>query len=167
MVLDAQRRDDNDKFAPAITAQIRIFGSEADGWAVGALGRYKAEAFAELEGELETGLLVSWNKHRFHGDLNVVAGGDFDGGEADGELLGRGGYDVFPFLRIGAEGRARYRLAGKVDLPGGRAWDAFGGAQLFAFADRYFGAVTGGPNTVGVADGLGWSVIASAGGVMF
>ncbi|HEX3852597.1 MAG TPA: hypothetical protein VHW01_16630 [Polyangiaceae bacterium] len=36
-----------------------------------------------------------------------------------------------------------------------------------AFADHYFGAVTGGANTVGISDKLGWSVIASAGGVMF
>ena len=167
LVFDAQRRDDNDKFAPAITAQVRFLGSERDGWALGALARYKSEAFAGLEGELETGLLASLSQHRFHGDLNVLVGGDFDGGEADAELLGRGGYEVLPFLRVGAEGRARYRLAGTTELPGGRTWDAFGGAQLFAFADHYFGAVTGGPSTVGIVDRLGWSVMASAGGVMF
>jgi hypothetical protein len=166
-VLDAQRRDSTNEFAPAVTAQVRFLGSERAGWALGALVRYKTEGFAELEGEMEGGLLASLSQRRFHGDLNVVIGGDFDGHESDGELLARAGYDVLPFLRLGAEGRGRYRLAGEVDLPGGRSWDAFGGAQAFAFYSHYFGAVTVGPSTVGMVNSVGWSMLASAGGVMF
>ena len=167
LVLDAQRRDSNDQFAPAVTAQIRIFGSESEGWAVSVLGRYKTEGFASIEGEIESGILVSVSQRGFHFDGNIVAGGDFDGKEGDGELLNRAGYDVLPFLRLGAEGRGRYKLAGKAELPGNRDWDAFGGPQVFAFADHYFAAATGGPSTVGLTDRVGWSVIASAGGVMF
>jgi len=166
-VLDAQRRDSTNEFAPSVTAQVRILGSERAGWALGALARYKTEGFAEMEGEMEGGILASLSQRRFHGDLNLVIGGDFDGRESDGELLARAGYDVLPYLRVGAEGRGRYRLAGEVDLPGGRSWDAFGGAQLFAFYDHYFGAVTVGPSTVGMVDTVGWSMLASAGGVMF
>jgi len=166
-VLDAQRNDETDKFAPAITAQIRIFGSENDGWALGALARYKAEGFAELGGEMEAGLLGSFSRSGLHLDANVVAGADFDGGESDGEVLARGGYDLLKFLRLGAEARLRSRLTGNTALPGHRNWDGFGGAQILAFADHYFGAVTGGPSTVGISDKVGWSVIASAGGVMF
>ncbi|HTA91566.1 MAG TPA: hypothetical protein VK745_18410 [Polyangiaceae bacterium] len=166
-VLDAQRNDETDKFAPAITAQFRIFGGEPDGWALGVLARYKAEGFADLGGEMEGGILGSINRVGFHLDANLVAGADFDGGESDGEILARGGYDVLKYLRFGAESRVRYRLAGRAELPGNRNWDAFGGAQALAAADHYFGAVTGGPSTVGISDKLGWSVIASLGGVMF
>jgi len=45
-VLEAQRRDRNDKFAPAVIAQVRVLGSEQEGWALGVLGRYKTEGFA-------------------------------------------------------------------------------------------------------------------------
>jgi hypothetical protein len=167
LVITAQRRDSNDQFAPSVTAQVRILGGERQGWALGALARYKTEGFAGLEGEMEGGILGSFNQQRFHVDLNIVAGGDFDGREGDGELLARGGYDVLRILRLGVEGRGRYRLAGSAELPGGRAWDAFGGAQAFAFADHYFGSLTAGPSTVGIVDRIGWSAIASAGGVMF
>jgi len=167
LVLDAQRRDSNNQFAPAATAQVRIVGSEREGWALGALARYKTEGFATLESEVEAGLLGSVNRNRLHVDLNLVVGGDFDGQEGDGELLVRGGYEVLPFFRVGAEGRGRYRVAGNTDLPGGRTWDVFAGPQLFAFSDHYFGALTAGPSTVAMVDRLGWSAIACAGGVMF
>jgi hypothetical protein len=167
LVLDAQRSDENERFVPAVTAQFRVFGGEREGWALGVLARYKTEGFAELGGEVEGGLLGSLSNAGLHLDANVVAGADFDGGVSDGECLARGGYDVLSFLRLGAEGRVRYRLTGKTQLPGNRAWDGFGGAQVLAFADHYFGAVTGGPSTVGISDRIGWSVIASAGGVMF
>ncbi len=167
LVLDAQRNDETDKFAPAITGQLRLFGSQQEGWALGVLARYKAEGFADLGGEVEGGFLGSFNRAGLHLDGNLVAGADFDGGVSDGEVLARGGYDVLSFLRVGAEGRIRHRLTGKTELPGSRAWDGFGGAQILGFADHYFGAVTGGPSTVGISDRVGWAVIASAGGVMF
>jgi hypothetical protein len=167
IMLDAQRREENNEFAPSLTAQVRLLGSTKEGWALSALGRYKTEGFAEFGGELEGGVLFSASNLGFHVDTNLIAGGDFDGGESDGEFLARGGYDLTRFLRVGAEGRGRYRLSGTAKLPGNRAWDAFGGAQLMAFADHYFGAVTAGPSTVGISDSIGWSIILNVGGVAF
>jgi hypothetical protein len=167
LTLDAQRRDSNDKFAPSVTAQVRFLGSRQQGFALAALGRFKTEGFADLEGELEAGILASFVYTRLHLDLNGVAGGDVEGREGDAELLVRAGYDVLPFLRLGAEGRGRYRLAGHAELPGNRVWDAIAGAQVSAFANNYFGALTIGPSTVGIADNIGWSALVSVGGVAF
>lgn len=38
---------------------------------------------------------------------------------------------------------------------------------MLAVVDHYFGAITGGPSTVGIGDKVGSSAIASLGGVMF
>jgi hypothetical protein len=166
-VFDAQRREENDQFAPTLTGQVRLLGSTSDGYALSLLGRYKTVGFADLEGEVEGGALFSMARAGFHLDTNVLGGGDFDGGESDGELLARGGYDVRSFLRVGLEGRGRYRLSGSHPLRGNRRYDAFAGAQAMAFADHYFAALTAGPSTVGIVDKLGWSVILNAGGVAF
>jgi len=84
-----------------------------------------------------------------------------------GELLDRVGYDVLPFLRLGGEGRARVRFSGDVTLPGGRTWDMFIAPQVLGYYGAFFGALTAGPSTVGIADGVGWLALASIGGVMF
>ncbi|HEY2409411.1 MAG TPA: hypothetical protein VGI10_25570 [Polyangiaceae bacterium] len=167
LVLDAQRREENNAFAPSVTAQVRLLGSTRDGWALGVLSRYKTEGFAELGGEVEGGVLLSVKSLGFHLDSNLIGGGDFDGGESDGEALARAGYDVTSFLRLGGEARGRYRLSGSKPLPGNRSADVFGGAQALAYADHYFAAVTGGPSTVGISDRIGWSIIVNAGGVAF
>ena len=62
--------------------------------------------------------------------------------ENDGEVLIRGGYDVLSYLRLGAEGRARYRLSGNLKLPGNRDWDAFAGPQLLASHETLLAPVT-------------------------
>ncbi|HEY2408943.1 MAG TPA: hypothetical protein VGI10_23220, partial [Polyangiaceae bacterium] len=81
ILLDAQRREENNAFAPSITAQVRLLGSTKEGWALGVLSRYKTEGFAELGGELEGGVLLSASSAGFHLDTNLIGGGDFDGGE--------------------------------------------------------------------------------------
>jgi len=168
LMIDAQRREENDEFAPSLTAQIRILdGGFGSAWALGVLGRYKTEGFAELGGELEGGVLFSVGSHGLHLDSNLIAGGDFDGGESDGEFLARFGYDASRYLRVGLEGRGRYRISGVNKLPGNRDWDAFGGPQLMVFADHYFAAVTAGPSTVGISDNLGIAIICNVGGVAF
>ena len=103
----------------------------------------------------------------FHLDGNTIFGVAFEEAESDWELLTRAGYDVLPFLRLGGEGRARVRLSGDVTLPGGRTWDMFLGPQVLGYYGAFFGAVTAGPSTVGIADGVGWLAIATVGGAVF
>lgn len=167
LLADGERREANGEFAPSVSAQFRILGSRADGFALAVLGRYKTEGFAELGGETEFGFLGSYAKHALHLDINGVIGGNAEEREGDVELLFRGGYEVTTFLRIGAEGRARQRIAGSRELPGGRSWDAILGPQVLAYSGPAFGAVTGGPSTVGISDRIGWAVIATAGAVAF
>lgn len=157
-------RSDTGELAPAFTLQVRILENQT--WAFGALGRYKAEGFAEIEGELEAGLLGSYAAGGLYLDLNAVAGRGIEEDETDGELSFRGACEAFGPVRVGVEGRARYRLAGARDLSNGRPWDAVGGAQLTASFDQFYvGALTG-PTTVGVANGVGWSSMLTFGGVM-
>jgi hypothetical protein len=165
---DAERREAGERaFAPSASVQVRILGDRKAGWALSALARYKAEAFAELGGEAEFAALASYTRGGFHLDGNTIYGVAFEENESDGELLARAGYDVLPFLRIGGEGRARVRFSGDVTLPGGRTWDMFIAPQVLGYYGAFFGALTAGPSTVGIADGVGWLALASVGGVMF
>lgn len=166
---DAERRDEgnNRRFAPSASVQVRILGDHAKGWALGLLGRYKAEAFAELGGEAEFAVLGSYERRALHLDGNVVFGTAFEEGESDGELLVRVGYDVIPYLRVGAEGRGRYRVSGDVSLPGGRTWDGFFGPQMLGHYGAFFGALTGGPSNVGIVQQTGWLAILTVGGAAF
>lgn len=165
---DAERREDGERlFAPSASVQVRILGDRARGWALSLLGRYKAEGFAELGGEAEFAVLGSYERRGLHLDGNVVIGAGFEEGESDGELLARVGYDVLPFLRIGGEGRGRYRLSGDVSLPGGRSWDGFLGPQVLGYYGAFFGALTAGPSNVGISQSAGWLAIATIGGAAF
>lgn len=167
LFIDAEQRDENDKFAPSASIQVRILGNRADGWALGALARYKAEGFADLGGEIEFAALGSYGRRGVHLDGNAVIGKDMDKDESDGEALARAGYDVLTFLRVGGEGRVRYRLSGAAALPGGRNWDAFAGPQVMGFYGAFFGAVTAGPSTIGLTENVGWIAIATVGGAAF
>lgn len=153
--------------APSATVAVRILGDREKGYAVGGMLSYRTEGFARIEGEVEGALLASVARRGFHADANVVVGGGLEEEEIDGELKLRVGYDVTPWLRAGADGRFRYRLAGDRSLPGGRMGDAIGGPQLVFGVWHFFGALGGGPTTVGVATGLGWHVTATLGGVLF
>ena len=163
LLAEAQRRD-NGEFAPAIGLQVRFWQDER--WAFGALGRFKSEGFAEIEGEVELGLLGSYDAGASHLDLNLVVGGGFDEAETDGELALRLGQDVFGWLRAGVESRVRYRLSGDALLPGGRKWDAVAGPQLTASFDHFFASLLTGPTSVGVVSGVGWQSMLTFGGVL-
>jgi hypothetical protein len=167
LLADGERRETTNEFAPSASLQVRILGSRADGWALAALGRYKAEGFDELGGEAEFGALGSYARHHVHLDVNGVVGTAFEETESDAEGLVRVGYDVLPYLRVGGEGRIRYRIAGDYTLPGGRDWDGIVGPQVLGYYRVLFGAVTGGPSTVGLTAKVGWAAIATIGGLAF
>lgn len=167
ILADGERRETTDEFAPSVSLQVRILGSRAEGWALGGLARYKAEGFAELGGEAEFGLLGSYARHHVHFDANAVMGTAFEEQERDIEGLARAGYDVLPYLRLGGEGRIRYRVAGDATLPGARTWDGIVGPQVLGHYNAFFGAVTGGPANVGIVSKVGWAAIATVGGVAF
>jgi hypothetical protein len=156
-------RSETGELAPALTLQMRFW--QDDRWAIGALGRFKSEGFAEIEGEFEAGLLGSYDAGAAHLDLNLVVGGDLDRDEKDGELSLRAGRDLFGFLRAGVEGRVRYRLSGDVLLPGGRTWDVVAGPELSASFDSFFASLLTGPTSVGVVSGVGWQSLLTFGGV--
>lgn len=159
-----ERRLDG-RSAPSAMATFRFAGGAADGWALAGMARYKAEGFAEVEGEVELGLLGSFASRRSYGDVNLVVGRGFDESETDGELKLRVGYEPLSWLRTGVDGRARFRMGGGAKLPGDRSWDVVGGPQVLVGGARFYGAVTVGPTTVGVASGVGWSATLQVGGI--
>ena len=161
-------------FAPSFAAVVRLLGSPVDGWSLGALAKYKVEGFGtdpngDTESEIESGLLGSFVQHRWHLDLNAIAGaGLTDEGEIDTEGRLRFGYDVSAAVRVGVDGQARWRLAGTAALPGGRTWDVAGGPQLAVGSGHFFGLLTAGPTTMGVTEAgvVGWNGIATFGATM-
>jgi len=84
----------------------------------------------------------------------------------DGELKAYAGYDVTSFMRVGLDGRMRVRMAGQAKLPGDRLGDLIGGPEVLFGYSRLFFAATGGPSTVGVAKGVGWSTSVTLGAVL-
>ncbi|MFT3770453.1 MAG: hypothetical protein QM820_33920 [Minicystis sp.] len=153
--------------APSATIAVRILGSRADGWALGAAATYRAEGFAHIVGEMEGALLLSFARRGFYADLNGVFGAAFAEKEMDSEVKLRLGYDVTPWLRIGADSRFRMRVGGGKYLAGGRSFDAIGGPELVFGYKHFFGALSGGPSTVGVARGFGWGGTTTFGAAWF
>jgi hypothetical protein len=161
-----ERRADG-TYAPSASLAVRILGSVEDGWALGAMGTYKAEGFSNLEGEIEVGALFSILRDRWHFDANAVAGGGLEETEefdAEGKL--RVGYDVVDWLRLGLDSRLRYRLRGPMKLPGGRDADVIAGAQAIASWSQFYAAIFAGPSTVDVASGTGFAGSLTAGGML-
>jgi hypothetical protein len=157
----------NGEFAPSASLAFRILGSVEDGWALGAMGTYKAEGFDNLEGEIEIGALFSILRDRWHFDINAVAGGGLEESEElDAEAKLRVGYDVVDWLRLGIDSRARYRLRGPVKLAGGRDGDIIAGAQVIASWSQFYAAILAGPSTVDVASGVGYAGSLTAGGML-
>jgi hypothetical protein len=152
--------------APSATVAARILGSRAQGWAVGAMLSYKTDGFAELAGEIEGGVLLSVERRGFHADTNFVFGGGVEEEELDGEWKFRAGYDVNRFVRIGVDGRMRYRVGGDTLLPGKRLGDALGGPEVLFGYKNFFLSASGGPSTVGVKSGLGWTTALTVGGAL-
>jgi hypothetical protein len=163
-------RDVFGNFAPSAAAVVRLLGTPGRGFSLGALGKYKVEGFAvgpnnEFESELETGLLLSYGRAGWHFDVNAIGGAGLgDDGEIDAEGRLRLGRDLGSLFRVGVDGQARARLSGSSRLPGGRTWDFAGGPQLLLGSDRFFGALTAGPATMGVLSNVGWTAIVSVGG---
>jgi len=163
-------RDYFGKAAPSATVAVRILGSRAQGWALGAAATYKTEGFDELAGEVELSMLFSAMSSGWHADANLVLGTGFaeqTDAELDGEIKLRAGYDVARWLRVGFDARGRSRLGGDGALPGNRLGDFVGGPEVVVSHDHVFFAVSTGPSTVGVASGLGWSGTGTLGGALF
>ncbi|HEX5101664.1 MAG TPA: hypothetical protein VFV94_19265 [Polyangiaceae bacterium] len=167
-------RDVSGRFTPSLALIGRLLGGEAAGWALGALGKWKAEGFGvgphgdEIESEIEGGFLVSFDDSGWHLDTNALAGfGTGPAGEADAEGRLRLGYDVSRLVWLGVDGQARVRLAGPKYLPNGRIWDFAAGPQVSVGTKHFFGAFTAGPATMGlVSDNVGFNAILSAGGAL-
>jgi hypothetical protein len=166
LTLEVDRRDFS-AATPSATIAVRILGSRAAGWAVGAAATYRSEGFANIVGELEGSLLVSVSRYRLHADLNGTFGAAFAEHEMDTEVKLRLGYDVTSWMRIGGDSRFRMRVGDGKFLAGGRTVDAVGGPELLFGYKHFFASVTGGPSTVGVAQGYGWSTTTTLGGVLF
>src|SRR5262249_39801162 len=135
------------------------------GWALAAQLTYRTDGFAEFGGEVEGSVLFSLARAGFHLDTNLTFGGaaDPDEHEADAEVKVRAGYDVTSSLRVGLDGRFRYRVLGAQSLPGNRLGDAVAGPELLFSYKHLFVAADGGPSTVGVSRGVGGTVLGTIG----
>ena len=162
-------------FSPSAAAVFRILGDRADGWSLGALGKFKIDGFAagpshdEVETELELGALVSFAQQAWFLDANAIAGrGLGDDGETDTEGHLRVGRNLGEHVRVGLDGQARVRLAGPRYLPNGHTWDFAAGPQVLFGMQNFFGSVTAGPATMGLtSSAIGWAALASFGGTTF
>src|SRR5262249_9310313 len=143
-LLEVDRRDFG-AAAPSATIAVRVLGSRAAGWAVGAAATYRAEGFANIVGEIEGSLLLSFARYGLHAAVNGVFGGAFAEREMDSEVKLRLGYDVTSWLRIGGDSRFRMRVGGGKYLAGGRSFDAIGGPELVFGYKHFFATVSGGP----------------------
>jgi hypothetical protein len=150
---------------PSASVIGRLLGSRQAGMALSAELTYRTDGFADFGGEVEGSMLFSLARSGLHLDSNVTFGGavDPDEREADGEVKLRLGYDVTSWFRVGLDGRFRYRLLGEQTLPGNRLGDAVGGPELLFSYKHLFVAVDGGPSTVGVARGVGGTVLGTLG----
>jgi hypothetical protein len=163
-------RNQTGNFAPSAAAVVRIFGRADDGFSLGAIGKFKVEGFGvgpknEMESEIESGLLLSYSKLRWHFDLNAITGfGTGDDGEIDTEGRLRIGRDLGNFVRVGIDGQARYRVSGATALVGNRNGDFMGGPQVLIGGGHFYGALTGGPSTMNITSGIGWAAVAAIGG---
>jgi hypothetical protein len=152
---------------PSGTIAVRILGSREQGWAFGAAASYRTEGFANVAGEVEGSLLLSFAKYRLHADLNGTFGAAVKEHEMDSEVKLRLGYDVLPWMRVGADSRFRMRVGDGKFLAGGRTVDAVGGPEVVFGYKHFFAALAGGPSTVGVARGFGWGATTTLGAAAF
>jgi len=164
LLAEVERHFERDEIAPSAGLLVTALGSRKQGWALAGLGRYKLEGFAEAEGEVEAGVLFSLARGRWFADVNGIMGTAFEESELDGEGLLRAGFVATDWLTVGVDSQVRYRLAGDLKLAGGRSWDAVAGPQLVASYSHFFAALSGGPTTMGIANGIGWSTLAVIGG---
>jgi hypothetical protein len=160
-------RDGKGHFAPSLAVQYAFLGGLEERYALGALAQYKAEGFTEAGGELEFGALFSLRPQRFHLDFAAIFGVGLEEeeeerkkageeeGEADAEGKLRVAYDVLGPLRAGVVGRFRKRVIGERSLAGNKSWDFIAGGELVVSLGPCAISASGGPTTLGVADGVG------------
>jgi len=118
-----------DQARPGIGAAVQWLDERKHGVASSAYFQYKAEGFAEPEGELEA--LVSFGKQlgAVHGTLNLAYGQDPEGNERDGEVAFGLHIEPMPGLFTGVIGRYRDALGSNGDKSTGILRDALGGAS--------------------------------------
>lgn len=160
-------RDGKGHFAPWLAAQYTFVGGGHEHHALGALLQYKTEGFTEAGGELELGALFSLRPGRLRLDVATLFGigleeeeaamraAGEEEGEADAEGKLRLGYQVLASVQVGIVGRFRQRVIGERSLAGGKSWDFIGGGEVVASLGPCAIAASGGPTTLGVADGVG------------
>jgi hypothetical protein len=171
LIGDAQRNFFGN-FSPSAAMVFRLYGTPGDGFSLGAIGKFKVDGFAggptrdEVEAEVELGMLASYVRSGWHVDLNAIAGrGTGDDGETDAEARLRIGRDFGQWVRLGVDGQTRVRLSGPKYLPNGQIWDFAAGPQIMIGSRHFYGALTGGPATMGlISPNVGWTVVASIGG---
>jgi hypothetical protein len=171
LIVDGQRNLSRE-FSPSAAAVFRIYGSGDEGFALGALGKFKVDGFAggpdrdEIESEVELGALVSYRTDGWYADLNAIGGrGTGDEGETDAEGRIRFGRDIGSFARLGFDGQMRMRLAGPRYLPNGRTWDFAAGPQAVLTWGQFYGSLTAAPTTMGlVTHDVGFTAMLAVGG---
>jgi hypothetical protein len=83
----------------------------------------------------------------------------------DGQRNSFGNFAPSVAVRVGVDSQARVRVAGPKVLPNGRIWDVAAGPQLLVGSQRFFGALTGGPTTIGLlSEHVGWQTVLTVGG---
>jgi hypothetical protein len=167
LVASAEQRLVKTSFAPIFSAMVRLAGSLSKGWALGAMVTYKAEGFAEIEGEVELGVNFSLLRGNWHVDVNAVVGAGFEESEVDAELFFRFAYDLNRWFSLGMDSRVRHRLSGEKKLAGGRGVDFIAGPQAVFGTPRFFVGLTAGASTVQVRQDVGWVTLLSVGGATF
>lgn len=151
---------------PMASVLVRLAGSRQAGWAVAAIGNYKADGFGEIGGEAEFGTAFSLARHGWNLDANALLGVGFEEEETDAEFRLRVGYDLTSWMRLGIDEQVRVRMTGQKALAGNRTVDVDGGAQLVLGSSKFFGAITAGPSLFDVARGVGFAVMVTTGGAM-
>lgn len=170
-VLGEGSKTEKGRYAPSLTVAVRVLGDRRANWGIGILGRYRTEGFSTIDGEVEAGFLGSYVKSGLHLDAGVLAGKGLEEEEADAEVLARFGYDVFPVLRLGLEGRVRHELGKEpaAATTGGDTgeWDALAGAQASVAYDHFFLTLTLGSQKPRLSEQLGFVGHVVVGGVAF
>jgi hypothetical protein len=173
IIADAQRNVWGN-FSPSAALVGHVAGERERGWSLGAIGKFKIEGFAagpdkdEIEGEVESGLLASFQSLGWHFDLNAIAGiGTGDEGEADVEGQLRAGRNFGRLFWLGVDGQVRARVSGPRHLPNRRTWDFTSGPQLLFNYGRFYAVATSGLATMSLQSrSIGYLSLLSIGGAI-
>jgi hypothetical protein len=127
-------RIESKSFAPMAGVRFQVLDQETSCVNLTTSGAVHAWSMMEnvgSEGELR--VAVGRTFGRFAATINAAVGQGFgERRDTDGEGGAAMTFSVFPSLRIGAEGRARFEIADK-DVPNvGRSYEAIGGGTAYA-----------------------------------